>query len=112
MAGDGEQDQTMKKISLCGLLAGLFYLGNAFSADPEAIRTQATTICASCHGVKGISASEALPNLQGQKVQYLSGALKAYREGSRKAPVMNHMAANLTDDEIEGLARYFSALQP
>ena len=102
----------MKNMHLFVLLGGIVHLAPAWSADAEAIRTQAMSICASCHGSKGISASEAIPNLQGQKAQYLSNALKAYREGRRKAPIMNNMAQNLGDEEIEGLAHYYSGLQP
>ncbi len=81
------------------------------AADPEAGKTQASSVCASCHGVNGVSASEGFPNLAGQKAGYLATALKAYREGTRKAPIMNNMAANLTDLEIDNLAAYFSSLK-
>lgn len=91
----------------------LFFMATAaHAADIESIKNKATTVCASCHGVTGISGSDALPNLQGQKTAYLISALKAYRDGSRKASVMNAMATNLTDDEIMGLAGYFNAVKP
>ncbi len=97
------------------LFSGLILMtvfNNVMAADIESIKAKATSICASCHGVTGISASDAIPNLQGQKASYLASALKAYRDGSRKAPVMNNMATNLSDDEIQGLAGYFNAVKP
>jgi cytochrome c553 len=37
--------------------------------------------------------------------------LKAYREKTRTAPIMNGMAASLNDDDIANLAAYFSRLK-
>jgi len=43
----------------------------------------ATTICASCHGERGIAISPAWPSLAGQDAQYIANALHAYKDGSR-----------------------------
>ena len=85
---------------------------SAQAADVGAGKSKAESVCASCHGINGISASDGFPNLAGQKAAYLVNALKAYREGARKAPIMNNMAANLSDHDIENLAAYFSGLKP
>lgn len=89
----------------------LFSLGSAQAADLEAGKAKGSSVCASCHGINGVSAADGFPNLAGQKAAYLDQALKAYREGARKAPIMNNMAANLTDSDIENLAAYFSSLK-
>jgi cytochrome c553 len=86
-------------------------LGAARAADIEAGKAKGASVCASCHGVTGISAAEGFPNLAGQKAGYLANALKAFRSGDRKAPIMNNMAANLTDGDIENIAAYFSSLK-
>ena len=52
------------------------------------------------------------PNLAGQHADYIAQALKAYRAGQRKNPVMGGMATSLTDDDIEALARYYSSQRP
>lgn len=70
----------------------------------------ATTTCASCHGKKGISSQEIWPNLKGQKAAYLVAQLKAFKDGSRKNPIMNGMAAGLSDADMENIAAYFSGL--
>ena len=102
----------MKRMLLI-LLTGLsLYSGFAAAASIEAGKQAASTVCASCHGVTGISASDAFPNLAGQKAGYLVSALKAYRVGSRKAPIMNNMAAGLSDQAIDDLAAYFASLKP
>ena len=80
-------------------------------ADAEAAKATATGVCAGCHGAKGISAVDTFPNLAGQKKAYLVSALRAYRDKTRNAAIMNGMAASLTDQQIEDLATYFSGLK-
>jgi cytochrome c553 len=71
---------------------------------------QATT-CVACHGQNGISVSPAWPSLAGQHEEYLVAALNQYRDGTRKEAVMSQMAAPLSDDDVELLARYYSRLE-
>lgn len=69
--------------------------------------------CIGCHGEFGISEIGSNPNLAGQNATYLKYALTAYRDGVRKggmAVIMRPNAASLSDEEIELLANYFSAL--
>lgn len=80
-------------------------------ADAEAGKASAEKVCAGCHGAKGISAGEMFPNLAGQKKGYLVGALKAYRDKTRNMPIMNGMAASLSDQQIEDVAAYYSGLK-
>ena len=67
--------------------------------------------CTSCHGVYGQGNSLAgYPSIAGQQVGYLTSTLKAYRSKERNAGesslVMQSIAENLTDYEIEALANY------
>lgn len=98
------------KITGFTLLASLLACNAAFAANPEAGKA-ASAICAGCHGPKGISASGAFPNLAGQKADYLAAQLKALRAKTRVAPVMNPMAANLKDEDIDNLAAYYASLK-
>ena len=66
--------------------------------------------CVACHGANGVSVIPNYPNLAGQKELYLVDAIKAYRDGGRKNPIMQPMAAALSDDDIANLAAYFSSL--
>jgi cytochrome c553 len=97
---------------LLGLMA-LTFLGSgvAAAADVAAGKARVEAVCSACHGITGISASPAFPNLAGQKEGYLRTALMAYRSGSRKDPVMGNMAANLSDAEIDNLAAYLAGLK-
>lgn len=81
------------------------------AANPEAGKATVETVCASCHGITGISSSGSFPNLAGQKEEYLRSALTAYREGTRKAVIMNNMAASLSDQQIGDVAAYLSGLK-
>jgi cytochrome c553 len=67
-------------------------------------------VCASCHGLNGISTADLYPNLAGQKPAYLVKQLKAFQAGERKNAIMNLMAKPLTEAEILSVAAYFSSL--
>ena len=66
--------------------------------------------CASCHGQDGVSVSPTIPNLAGQKEGYLSAQLKAFKSGNRKNPMMNAIAAQLSDADIDNLAAFWTSL--
>lgn len=67
--------------------------------------------CAGCHGINGIGLSEEFPNLAGQKPAYIIKQLTAFKNGSRKDPTMNAMAATLSTEDMADLAAYFSSLK-
>jgi cytochrome c553 len=98
--------------ALCVLaIFGLAMASGAVRADAAAAASTATGVCAACHGPKGLSGAETFPSLAGQKKTYLAGALKAYRDKTRNNPMMNGMAASLTDQQIDDLAAYYSGLK-
>lgn len=78
------------------------------AADIEAGKASAEP-CAACHGINGISVSDDIPNLAGQKALYLESQLKAFRSGKRENDIMNAIAAQLGDAEIANLAAFFSS---
>ncbi len=65
--------------------------------------------CAACHGEAGAAPNPAWPNLAGQKGVYLANALKAFRAGLRKDPMMAGVARALSDADIANLAAYYAA---
>lgn len=67
--------------------------------------------CAACHGVAGVSANPMWPNLAGQKEVYTVKQLKAFKDGSRKDPMMGPMAIPLSDTDMANLAAYFASLK-
>jgi len=64
--------------------------------------------CIACHGETGIGGNPAWPNLAGQKPSYLTNALKAFRTGLRKDPMMAGVARGLSDGDIANLAAYYA----
>jgi cytochrome c553 len=81
----------------------------AHAADIEAGKAKVQSVCAACHGAAGISVSDTIPNLAGQKAAYLEAQLKSLKDGSRKNPVMNAIATQLSVDDIANVAAFFSA---
>ena len=81
--------------------------GPALASDASAGQ-KLSQPCAACHGPDGNSSSAEFPRLAGQHYDYLVQALKAYKAGTRKNPIMAPQAANLTTRDIEDLAAYFS----
>ena len=65
--------------------------------------------CTACHGEAGVATNPAWPILAAQKPGYLVNALKAFRAGLRKDPLMAGVARGLSDTDIANLAAYFAA---
>lgn len=91
------------------LLSLLALVPASQAADIEAGRAKVATVCAACHGPAGVSVSEAIPNLAAQRAGYLEAQLKALKEGTRKNPVMNAIAAQLSPADISNVAAFFAA---
>src|SRR5882724_4710055 len=81
----------------------------AQGADIDAGKAKVATVCAACHGPTGVSVSDSIPNLAAQRAGYLEAQLKALKDGTRKNPIMNAVAAQRSADEMANVAAYFSA---
>ncbi len=96
---------------LLGLLVLVSVVGQTEAADVAAGRAKAAA-CTACHGANGVSGSPDIPNLAGQKGPYLKAQLETFRAATRKNPLMNAMAAQLSNADIENLVAFFSTLPP
>jgi cytochrome c553 len=103
-------------VIVSALLAAAFVTGfaqhqpSAPAAPAVSARTLELSItCQSCHGRDGISVSNNIPNLAGQKAGYLGNQLRAFKSGERKNDLMAAIAGQLSTDDITGLAAYWSA---
>ena len=81
----------------------------ALAADTVAAKKIVDTTCQACHGVDGNSASPDFPKLAGQHPDYLAKALRDYKSGARKNPIMAGFAATLKPDDIDNLAAYYAS---
>lgn len=100
----------MKRLLLAALAAASLVSFIAAAADIEAGKAKVATVCAACHGANGVSVSETIPNLAAQRAGYIEAQLKALKDGSRKAPIMNPIAAQLSPADMQNVAAYFSSL--
>lgn len=76
---------------------------------PAAPKAAAT--CASCHGPSGLSSIPMYPILAGQYSSYLEHTLHAYKTGSRSNAIMATFAGQLSEQDIQQLAAWFSRQQ-
>lgn len=75
------------------------------------LRSLAAT-CANCHGTEGRTTDgSAIPSLAGMPREYMITQIKAFKDGSRPATVMHQLSKGFTDQQIESVATYFSALK-
>ena len=76
----------------------------------------ARQVCSNCHGVTGNAVSPNFPNLAGQTSDYLVSQLTGFRSKARRDPAgyeyMWGLSRSLTDEQIKGLAEYFSGRTP
>lgn len=102
-------------ISLGPIALGLLLAAPALAADQPARLSGSASVlatnCFNCHGTDG-RATQAIPPLAGQVKADLVLALKEYKEGKREATIMHQLAKGYTDEEIEGIAEYFSQQKP
>ena len=98
----------MTKGLLALVLLALAYPAAAASGDAE-VGKKKSAPCAACHGANGVSASPEFPNLAGQYPDYLETALKHYKSGKRKNPIMQGQVANLEPRDMMDLAAYFAS---
>jgi cytochrome c553 len=72
----------------------------------------AQQVCSLCHGVDGQSVSPNFPNLAAQQSTYFVAQMKGFRSHGRLDPAgfeyMWGLSRSLTDEQITGLADYFT----
>jgi cytochrome c553 len=70
---------------------------------------QKSQACAACHGPEGNSPTGPdFPRLAGQYYDYLLKALRDYKSGARKNPVMSGQVVNLNSQDMADLAAFYS----
>jgi cytochrome c553 len=101
-------------LTLLSLGAALAFASTSLLASGNADngKTKAAA-CFACHGADG-NGNDAVnpqpPRLAGQYNEYIQQALHEYKDGRRNNAIMKTQAADLSDQDIEDLAAYFSGL--
>lgn len=99
----------MKNLMIAAASGLIFLLSSqVIAADIESGKKKAQEVCSSCHGLDGNSPAPNFPKIGGQARTYLEKVLNEYKSGGRKDPIMAGMAANLSKEDIENLAFYYS----
>jgi sulfide dehydrogenase cytochrome subunit len=100
------------------LMLGLLVLGDAGAAAVDDLAAK----CAECHGKDGVSSEPTIPTIGGMSDFFISDNMAVYRDKARPCPEVEYVdgpdkgsktdmckvAADLSDDDIEALAKYFS----
>lgn len=99
--------------------AALLVCAPGLSADPFIVEdlhkakanAKVESICRTCHGMDGLGTIAGVPNLSGQKYDYLVIQLEAYRNAKRHHPQMSIIAQMLSDADIRNVAKWYSSIK-
>ena len=80
-------------------------------AKPDLAKGEASyaAVCAACHAADGNSTIAVNPMLAQQHPEYLVKQLKEFKSGKRADPVMQGMAAMLSDDDMRNVAAWLAS---
>lgn len=76
----------------------------------QTVENLADDECSNCHGLKGVSVSDDVPNLAGQQFMYLCAWLDGCRTQGEKCEGHEDIAAKLSDQEIVDLSEFYARL--
>jgi len=110
-AEDAKKEDMNKLLIAIIAGAGFVAAGGAVAADVAAGKEKSQT-CAACHGPDGNTPmTPEFPKLAGQPADYLEKAMRDYKKGVRKNPMMMPMAQGLSKQDIKDLAAYYASLK-
>jgi cytochrome c553 len=105
----------MKRTLLWAVAIGLPALACAQApAKPDLAKAQqiVSQVCVACHGADGASPTPANPSLAGMPADYITAQLAHFKAGIRVNPIMQGMAATLSDADMVSLGAYFASQKP
>lgn len=102
----------MKNLVLLGFAVLLAGTGAAMAAgDPVAGKAK-TAACAACHNADGNATIAVNPKLAGQHAAYLAKQIRNFISGERVDNMMMSMVSNLSEQDIDDIAAYYSQQKP
>lgn len=98
-------------IRALALAAAVMWTGSAWAQDKA--QGIATQVCAACHAADGNGTATANPKIGGQVPEYLHKQLMDFKAQGGKKParesaIMAGMVANLSAEDMKGLATYYA----
>ncbi|HZE60404.1 MAG TPA: cytochrome c [Burkholderiales bacterium] len=95
---------------LAVMLGALVAMSTQAGGNAAKGKQKAAQVCVACHGADGNEPSARdQPLLAGQYYDYLVQALGDYKNGRRTNPIMKGFAAQLSKQDIEDVAAWFSS---
>jgi cytochrome c553 len=102
-------DQDMRDLAAYFVAQGGMEEGPAPSGAQVARGGEKAAVCGACHGANGASPAPNWPSLAGQHEDYLVEVMGQYQNGQRSDPVMVGQVVNLSAEDIEDIAVFYSA---
>jgi cytochrome c553 len=102
-------EQDMRDVAAYFMAQGELEQGSAPSGAQLARGGEKAAVCSACHGAGGVSPAPNWPTLAGQHKDYLIEVIGQYQSGQRNDPVMAGQVINLSDEDIEDIAAFYSA---
>jgi cytochrome c553 len=96
-------------VATLGFLTILMSYGTSLAAGDPVAGKEKSASCAACHGADGNSVNPEWPKLAGQHAGYIVKQLTYFKDGERVNETMKGMASNLTEQDREDLAAYYSS---
>lgn len=93
------------------LIVASFFSKPGYAGDLKLGKAKVEAVCQTCHGVDGLGTSAGVPNLSGQKEDYIVIQLKAFRASQRQHPQMTIIAQMLSDADIHNVATWYSSIK-
>lgn len=97
----------IKKIGYLSLLGMLPFVSHADEGEKIYLKggeKPQALACVTCHGAEGHGlAAAGYPDITGMSPEYLAKQLHDFQDGLRSHPIMDGIAGNLDDDEIEAV---------
>ncbi|MEI6144972.1 MAG: c-type cytochrome [Methylococcales bacterium] len=101
----------MKK-KLLALLCAMAFAGTSsilHAEDSIDAGKEKAVACISCHGEHGNSLVSTFPKLAGQHSSYFVKQLQAFKNGTRKNPMMSAIASGLSQSDMADLGAYYAS---
>jgi cytochrome c553 len=97
----------LSKWALVTTMAALPFVSAPRAALADSIE-ETSAVCSGCHGEQGVPMDKTIPNIWGQRREYILKELWDFKTGHRKNEQMSAVVDALTRSDMEALATFFS----